>query len=200
VWQEAITKGLNELLPELLPKFLPTILKDILPDILRTTLPSLFAASRSPSPSQSPLHRSSSPANPPKISALLSAHVDTHLKSIFSAAAKAAAEAAESATSLADIALAETLNDHRDDLYTLKEDAFVEMERIAHEQVDAFRREIEVVAEGVGEEVENHAGKVVGRACDVLDEVVGSKWVGDMLSQRIEEEQARLVRESSGPD
>jgi hypothetical protein len=40
---------------------------------------------------------------------------------------------------------------------------------------------------------------VVGKVCDVLDEVVESKWVGDMLSQRIEEEQASLARESSGP-
>jgi hypothetical protein len=40
---------------------------------------------------------------------------------------------------------------------------------------------------------------VVGRACDVFDEVVGSKWVGDVLSQHIEEEQASLARESSAP-
>jgi hypothetical protein len=73
------------------------------------------------------------------------------------------------------------------------------MERIAHEQVEAFREEIEEVAQGVGEEVEKHAGEVVGRACDVLDEVVGSKWVGDVLSQHIEEEQASLARESSAP-
>jgi hypothetical protein len=197
VWQEAITKGLNELLPELLPKFLPNILKDILPDILRITLTSLFAASRSPSPSQFPLHPSSSPANPPKVSALLSAHVETHLKSIFSAAAEAAAE---SATSLAEVTLGETLDDHDTDLRTLKEDALEEMERIAHEQVDAFRKKIEDVAEGVGEEVEKHAGEVVGNACDVLDEVVESKWVGDMLSRCIAEEQASLARESSGPD
>jgi hypothetical protein len=196
VWQEAITKGLNKLLPEILPKLLPTILKDILPDILRTTLPSLLAASRSSSPSQSTLHLSSSPATPPKVSALLSAHVDTHLKFIFSAAAEAAAE---SATSLADVALAETLDDHRVDLYTVKEDALAEMERLAHEQVDAFREEIKEVAQGVGEEVEKHAREVVGRACDVLDEAVGSKWVGDLLSQHIEEEQASLAMESSGP-
>jgi hypothetical protein len=51
------------------------------------------------------------------------------------------------------------------------------MERIAHE------------------EVEKHAGEVVARACDVLDEVMGSKWVGDVFSQRIDEEQASLARE-----
>jgi hypothetical protein len=64
-------------------------------------------------------------------------------------------------------------------------------------QVDAFREDIEEVAQGVGEEVEKHAGEVVGRACDLLDEFVESKWVGDVLSQRIEEAQASLTRESS---
>jgi hypothetical protein len=192
VWQEAITKGLDKLLP----KLLPTILKDILPDILRTTLPSLLAASRSPSPSQSPIHPSSSPANPLKISALLSAHVDTYLKSILSAAAEAAAE---SATSLADVALAETLDDHRVELYIVREDALAEIEQIAHDKVDAFREAIEGVAQDVGEEVELYAGEAVARACDVLDEVKASKWVGDALSQCIEEELASLARESSGP-
>ena len=60
-------------------------------------------------------------------------------------------------------------------------------------------RRCEDVAEVVGEEAEKHAGEVVGRACDVLDEVVGSKWVGDVLSKLIEEEQASLARERSGP-
>jgi hypothetical protein len=151
--------------------------------------------SRLPSPSPSPLHLSSSPTNPPKVSALLSAHVDTHLKSIFSATAEAAAE---SATSLADVALAETPETHRVDLYTITEDALAEMERITHEQVDVFCEEIEEVAQGVGEEVEKHAGEVVSRAYDVLDDVMGSKWVGDVLSQRIDEEQASLARESLG--
>ena len=53
------------------------------------------------------------------------------------------------------------------------------------------------MAQGIGEEVEKHAGEVVGRACDVLDEVVASKWVGDPLSQRIEEEDASLARARS---
>jgi F0F1-type ATP synthase membrane subunit b/b' len=129
--------------------------------------------------------------------------VDTHLKSIFSTAAEAAAEAAETAaeyaTSLAEVTLAETLDDHRVDLYTLKKDALAEMESISHKQVDAFHKDIEDVAEDVGKEIEKHAGEVVSRACDVLDEV-GSKWVGDALSWRPEEAQANLARESSAPD
>jgi hypothetical protein len=148
VWQDAITKGLD--------KLLPSILEHILPDILRTILPSLLSASRSPSPSQSPLHLSPSPANPHKVSALLSAHVHTHLKSIFSAATEAAAE---SATSLADVALAESLADHRVNLYTLMEDALAEMERIAHEQVDAFREEIEEVAQVLVRKLKSMLGK-----------------------------------------
>jgi len=75
------------------------------------------------------------------------------------------------------------------------------MERAKHEQVDAFHDKIEEVAQDVGEEVERHAGEAVGRALDLLDEVmpIGLKWVGDALSQHIEEEQACLARESSGP-
>ena len=53
------------------------------------------------------------------------------------------------------------------------------------------------MAQVIGEEVGKEAGDVVGRAYDVLDEVVASKWVADPLSQRIEEVHASLARARS---
>jgi hypothetical protein len=195
ILEESVTKGLEKLLPDLLPemlsKLLPPILTDMLPDLLRAALPNLLAATSSLSPSQSP---SSTPVKPMKLNAILSGCVKTHLQSIFARAVDAAAEAAaESASNLADIELAETLDEHRTDILYIRQEAEIDIARIAHEQVDAFRDAIDGIAEDVGNDVERHAGEAVSKACDLLDEVVGARWVGEELSQRIEESQADLV-------
>ena len=200
LFKKYIDNGLHEHLPGLLPPIvqdlLPPIVQDILqyilPDILRAILPGILAASPSSSPSPSQVEVEEL-CRKPKVKGIVSAAVKTHLESVAEDAVDAAAQAA---ASLAVVMAEETLEEHRVDLYTIREEAVAEMERMKDKHVDAFREDVEGVAEDVAEQVGTHAEGVVDRACGLLDEI-GSEWVGDLLSRLIEEAHTKLAKEQA---